>query len=393
MVVWFDRYLERLEVELTVKNESRAPTWVNFFVSQAYAVTGSAKTKFIEQFRKFLEQAELDLPDVKDYETFTPLFNHALARFIRLSEDANYQFKNVSDDFDVLRAFIKVGQLGDGNTVKAFAHNGGYRLGLTAEQFLEPEFMKAIAELPIEDLSSEAQKCLLGLFNQLKKVVTITTSGKEYTNFSFTKGHIAHILMVADMMKGNKYEITGIEVDAAPFTSLIGTKFPVRRDDLIVIVKDAEVNIQRQIEIKNWLSTTWKDNLRDAMPRTVKSTNKETKVVTKSYEIGQLFTDLVRYMDNGNKGRQMMFTPDVIEPGLTPAAMEDKILKHIDKLIDDNNVNLAREFGINLNDKKLSNKVKKEWRDKIIELKQSLKGLDANAQKFVSVYPYNNITK
>ena len=62
------------------------------YFSQAYAeVTGPGKAKFIVQLTKFLDNVEIDLPNHKDFETLTPLFNDALARFIKLSDDPDYQ--------------------------------------------------------------------------------------------------------------------------------------------------------------------------------------------------------------------------------------------------------------------------------------------------------------
>lgn len=53
-------------------------------------------------------------------------------------------------------------------------------------------------------------------------------------------------------------------------------------------------------------------------------------------EVGQLYTDLLRYMQDGNTGQQMVFTPDVMEAGLSKAEMEDKIIDHIKELVEKN---------------------------------------------------------
>lgn len=108
-------------------------------------------------------------------------------------------------------------------------------------------------------------------------------------------------------------------------------------------------------------------------------------------EVGQLYTDLLRYMQDGNTGQQMVFTPDVMEAGLSKAEMEDKIIAHIKELVGKKEVDMAREFGLDIIPDNNNLTDIEDW----IEMRKSLfKALDgANGDKFVKIYEYKNILK
>ncbi len=94
-----------------------------------------------------------------------------------------------------------------------------------------------------------------------------------------------------------------------------------------------------------------------------------------------------------NTGQQWMFTPDVIEAGVSKADMEDKIIKHIEELVDKEKMALAKEFGVNLSDKNLPEIERFKWDRKLDDLKKSIKGQGSDGHKFVHIYDYENITK
>ena len=132
-------------------------------------------------------------------------------------------------------------------------------------------------------------------------------------------------------------------------------------------------------------------NLSASISKTPKKTGEAAEAAAE--EVGQLYTDLLRYMRDDNTGQQWMFTPDVIEDGVTKADMEDKIIKHIEELIDNQEVSLAREFDIDLNDPDLSDITLNEWDAKFANLKNAIKGQGNDGQKFVNIYGYKNIIK
>lgn len=108
-------------------------------------------------------------------------------------------------------------------------------------------------------------------------------------------------------------------------------------------------------------------------------------------EVGQLYTDLLRYMQDGNTGQQMVFTPDVIEAGLTKAEMEDKIINHIKELVVKNEKEMAREFNLDIIPNNANLADIKIWTDKKRKLFAGLDG--TNGEKFVQIYEYKNIIK
>ncbi|MCP5209164.1 MAG: hypothetical protein H7A01_18395 [Hahellaceae bacterium] len=380
IVVWFDRYTKRLEADLIAQNQARFPDWLRFLISEAHAITAKAEGKFVAQLTKLLDGVDIYWPDIPDYTALAPKFNDQLDRFIKLVDDPNYKFPAVANDMDVLRAFITVGELGGSNTVNKFAKHEGYTIGVPKASFDETEFINAFADLPLKNLTPEAQKALAGLINTFDNKI----------GFPITKGNIAHVLTVADMLKGTKHKVLKIEAIADPLEMLSGTKFAGRRIDIQVEIEVDGVKKIINIEFKNWSSKTWKANLAAAMSKTPKSGGEAAEEAAQ--EVGQLYTDLLRYMKEGNTGQQWMFTPDVIESGLTKGDMENKIIDKIDELIDDHEGALALEFGIeNLDELPIAEKI--AWDNRVTKLKEDMRGSGSDGQKFVQIYDFGNISK
>lgn len=124
------------------------------------------------------------------------------------------------------------------------------------------------------------------------------------------------------------------------------------------------------------------------MSRTPKASGEAASEAAK--EVGQRYTDLVRYMGNGNKGQQWMFTPDVIEGGLDKVAMEDKILERVKELILSHQDALAAEFGKDL----IRNSADKlDWEQNVLpNLFNALDGNNSNGEKIVKIYDFSNIS-
>lgn len=322
-----------------------------------------------------MPEAERSRSPYSDCEALAPKFNAELDRFINLVDTPDYKFPDVPNDMDVLRAFITVNELGGSNTVRKFATHGGYTLGIAV--FDNVKFIRAFADLDLERLTPDAQRAMASLIN----------SFDHPHGFNITKGNIAHVLMVTDMVKGSKYEVLDIEKVAEQLTTPKGSMFAGRRLDLVVKVNPGAPNeLLLNIELKNWSSATWENNLSGLMSRTPKATGEAAQEAAK--EVGQPYTDQVRYMRNGNKGHQWMFTPDVIEGGLTKAAMEDKIIGKIEELIDKHASELASEFEIRNITKEPG---KGQWAARRDVLFDALNGDGPDGQKFVAVYDYANI--
>ena len=117
---------------------------------------------------------------------------------------------------------------------------------------------------------------------------------------------------------------------------------------------------------------------------------------------GQLLSDLVKYMKNGNSGRQLWFTPDVI-PGaknatepLNPEIMakqEDEIIEYIEELVSENEDFIARHyFNISLTGPEATKIGRDAWKDIREDLSDALTGGGVDGEKFVKVYPFNQIS-
>lgn len=327
--------------------------------------------------KKLLDGVDLYWPDIEDYTKLAPKFNDALDRFIKELESPDYKFNDVPNDMDVIRAFVTVAELGSENSVKKFANHGGYTIGRS--DFTDVLFIKAFAEFDLHKLTPDARQAVAGLIN----------SFAHRWGFKITKGNIAHVLMIADMVKGTKYEVLDIEKVADQLVTLSGKEFKGRRIDARVKIIQSGKEID--IEFKNWASNRWAGNLTSSMSFTPKKSTEAAEEAAE--EVGQLYTDIVRYMQNNNSGIQWNFTPDVIEDGVTKELMEDKIISKIEELVDNNNVSLAKEFNVDLNDPDLSREAFNQWKNKVIELKKALKGQGSDGQKFVQIYGFENINQ
>jgi len=214
---------------------------------------------------------------------------------------------------------------------------------------------------------------------------------------------MAHVLMITDMFKHSDIEIHGIEVVDEILETLSKSVFAGRRVDIVFTQGGKKIHL----EVKNYSASTWKANLTGAMRKTPQATIDAAKAEGKNAakSTRQLYTDIVKYMQNGYSGRQYAFTPDVIYVAKgtsnvkatairqNPAKVkevEDEIIKHIKKKVDDYAAELASEFGIR-NIKKQPGK--KQWEDRKDLLFNAMDGYGPDKRKFVQVYPYDNIIK
>jgi len=264
--------------------------------------------------------------------------------------------------------------------------------------FSGTEFIKAIADAPFHKLSSEAKAATAGLIN--------STARKSGDGFDTVKGNIAHVLMIADMFKRGDIAIHGIEVVDDVLETLSKSVFAGRRVDIVLTQGGRKIHL----EVKNYSASTWKANLTGAMRKTPQATIDAAKAEGKNAakSTRQLYTDIVKYMQNGYSGRQYAFTPDVIyvakrtsnvkatairrdpEKVKEVKEVEDEIIEHMKKKVDDYADELASEFGIR--------DINREpgltrWKNMKDDLFDAMEGNGPDKRKFVEIYPFDNIIK
>ena len=381
LIDWTKRYIDRLESELIVAKQ-QVPSWLNFLIPSAHAdISNKSKQAFIDALRKILN----GVPGVTEKE-IAESFNAALNIFLNALKDGRFALKDVKDDMVVLRAFIAAKAIGGENAIRKLAFNKGWTLGLHKDLFPDEAMLKAIAGINIKTLVENgvenAQKGLQRLLGQLDHEL----------GFQVVKGHMAHILVIADMLKRNDITLVGIEVlEQGKNAAVTGAKLPNRRVDLKVKLENGEVV---NVELKNFSSDTWQSNLTKLISEKVSDAGAEA---SEEIVAGQLLSDLVKYIDDGYKGRQIWFTPDII-PGAntatrpldaaTIAAKEDEIVGYIIDLFDKKDGFIAKNyFNLDIaNERHLES-----WMQIRNNLVNALYGKNSEQGKFVRIYPYNNI--
>jgi hypothetical protein len=204
--------------------------------------------------------------------------------------------------------------------------------------------------------------------------------------------------MIADMLRRTDTKVLKVEFYDEALITAINSNFKGRRIDMQIEINGRTINL----EVKNVFSHRWKALLDAGMKKETKAGAVATEAAEQT---GQLYTDLLRYIKDGNAGRQYVFTPDVISlpDSVTTdaaraahrtnpaniAAAEDEIIEYIKELVKKNENELAGEYNLNLkNDAHLE-----EWNDKVEELFEAMDGNGPDQQKFVRIFGYENIIK
>ena len=385
MMSWMERYLLRLATELNVAEYQRVPAWVDFMFPAAHAdVSGAVKQRFIRNVAELLD----DAPKLRAGATSKEIadaFNQALDLFLKALRDNRFTLNDVPDDMLTVRAFMKLHEVAGEASVRRLAFNSGWTIGLN-NLFGNPDMVRALAKLDAEALARG------GVENGRQGVVRIASQLEN--PFQFAKGSMAHLLIISDLLRRSDVQLRGVEVtEPARRANATEALLPERRHDLIVESNGERINV----EIKNFQENTWKDNLGKTMRNTLPDAGSEA---ANEVVAGQLMTDLVRYIQAGNKGQQWWFTPDVI-PGArqvtapldpaTIAAKEMEITAHIKKLVKDNEVQMAdRYFGLKIAGDKANDADIEDWIDIRSQLFSALDG--ANGQQgFVKIYRFEQI--
>ncbi|MFS1439116.1 hypothetical protein [Shewanella sp. 10N.286.48.A6] len=177
-----------------------------------------------------------------------------------------------------------------------------------------------------------------------------------------------------------------------------GAIFAGRRADIVATINGKEFIV----EVKNHFASTYKTRLNNAMGTSPQKSTDGIKAVAKDTQ--QLYTDLLRYIKNGNSGRFYLYTPDVISVGenLDDVAKvklrqdpelikqtEDEIIEHMQMLFTKNEARFAKDLGFKLKDKAS----REAWEGKKVLLYEAMEGDGPDGVKFVQIYPFENIIK
>jgi len=383
MITWTGRYVKRLEGEFTASSKRYyQEEFIALFVSDAYAAGFSEpiRAKFVVQINKLLgsfDDLAIDTSTEAGMKFAAGKFNEALDELLNNLDNVNYKLKDVADDMDVIRAFVNVGQLtadGAKDRIRKFANNSGYTIGYGKDLMSSEEFISAFADIPAHKLNDQSKKAVAGLIN---------TFQNDGLGFNITKGNIAHVLMITDILKRSDIEILAVEKIADQLTTARDVIFKGRRYD-IVVKENGKVVF---LEVKNISNNTLQSTLSKGMALKQTAKNKSDDAVE---EIGQLYQDIVSYIKNDYSGHQWVFTPDVM-PSINDnfVAYEDVIIKDIKNLINKHQNRFAAEFGLDL--KKAADKEK--WGRRVEALEDAMDGVDVNGVKFVQIYPFSNTIK
>lgn len=365
------------------------PSWLNFLIPSAHAADISKKSKeaFIDALRKLMG----DVPEATEKEV-AESFNTALNMFLNALKDGTFALKDVKDDMVVLRAFIAARAIGGEDAVRKLAFNEGWTTGLSKELLPDELMLRAIAGINIKALVENgvenAKEGLQRLFSQLDHKL----------GFPVVKGHMAHILLIADVLKRNDMTLIGIEVwEQARNVGKTAAKLTGRRIDLKIRLANGEVV---NVELKNFSSNAWQSNLTKLMSEKVSDAGAEA-----SEEIiaNQLLSDLIKYIEDGYKGRQLWFTPDIV-PGARSAtepldaavlaAKEDEVIHFIEQLLTKNEAKVAeRYFDLAIEGERATVTSINEWNNIREKLSDALRGGGDPSMKFVRIYPFEMIVK
>lgn len=153
-------------------------------------------------------------------------------------------------------------------------------------------------------------------------------------------------------------------------------------------------------ELKNFSSNAWQSNLTKLMSEKVSDAGAEA-----SEEIiaNQLLSDLIKYIEDGYKGRQLWFTPDIV-PGARSAtepldaavlaAKEDEVIHFIEQLLTKNEAKVAeRYFDLAIEGERATVTSINEWNNIREKLSDALRGGGDPSMKFVRIYPFEMIVK
>jgi hypothetical protein len=402
---WMLDYLARLGAELTPEaaaQNTRQRHWLDYLVSPAYAdfLSSVVREAFIEAMRKIVARTERI-----DIEEVALSFDEAVEKFIDLKgNDTLYALREVSQDEYVIKAFMNVDAIGKeagADMVRHFARNSGWTIGMN-DVFSVEAMVKSVADMRVDRLihtpaevadaldpayAAQVRQGLKGVVNRLESPI-----GQPVT-----KGHMAHWLIVVDLLDSGAV-IRNIEVSDAAIELLNGMELAYRRMDI-------ELEIDGRVyywDVKNNMASTWRDNLTAAFGNKIRKVNGEA-----IEEPGQLITDLGKLYKTVKEGqpeqlRQWVFTPDVLGQAGKPtaeqiASMETTMTEHIVGLIDDPKYRDALIGHLDIDKEKLIEedlveirKFNKAKNDLIKMINGTYPNMPGNT-KFIKIYSFDSL--
>lgn len=311
MIDWFRGYSERFVKEFAWSNSPPAQsTTLPWLIPQAHAgFSADLQEQFIKEMSLIIKrlQPASNAKIGRDFAQALQDFNRFYDAGTLVTKSP--EFIGKVDDFPVLNALMNVRKLGDANTVRRFAEHGAYTLGYGPKLFDGEKYIKAFADLKVDELTEETRTGLRYLLNRFEGH---TSNPKSM----IAKGDIAHAFLVLDMHKAG-YKIIAVEK-----TINLGQ---TRRIDIVAEIDGKIV----RIEVKNSQDGRWRDRLRDGLSMKMGKDGEPESV-------GQLLDDLGNFINNGYSGYRWAFTPDVLPNSRTLDKMPDKASLQVyrDEMVD-----------------------------------------------------------
>lgn len=342
MITWTHRYIGRLDDELTAQHTINSSRFIGILLPNAYALSNSAKAKFVTQFKSVTEHfkdLDVDITTEPGMEKAASHFNHAVELFLDDVPGLTAKLGNKFDDLNILRSFITVYDVGGAESVKHIKTLKGLNqknFGLGAN-FDTEKYVEAIGLLPITKITSTMTAAEKSAFtSELKKLYK--KMGSE--TFNIAKGAGNQMLAIINRgLASNASELTvAVEKRVEIPNVHTGEKPHVREFDEIIKIGDLLIKLEQ----KSWDPAQLDHYLKNAFSfKVTKEGNKD--------EVGQLLRDIVDYKNNGETFLiRWDFSPEMKET-YTADQIADKVVKLITK-DDVVQSNLKHVLGFDAND-------------------------------------------
>jgi hypothetical protein len=399
---WMQDYLARLSAEFGMVGHEvlQQRSILDLFVRSAEAagLKDAVKTIFINGLKKIDEGL-----DYKLIGEVAESFDEALEQLIDVVTNDNIHFvlKEVTEDTYVVKAFMNIGEFAGPDGMRRFATNGGWTLGMS--EFSTEAMVESIADMRIDRIMRTKDELADALpvsysasvKSGLKRVVSQVDHPWK---FKITKGHMAHLLVVTDLMNSGKV-IRGVEVYEVPIKLSNGFTLAERRIDIIIETDGLDL----LWDVKANAVDKWEANLVKDMK--MKVSKKADGTITEDGP-GQFLTDLGKlYRDLSNDAptayRQRVYTPEVLGLGRKPTpaqieTMEKQMNNKVVEMIDSGNYDVELMDALGMDKKMIldGDEVEIErFNDAISDLKQMVQGSYEGSKglKIMKIYPFDNL--
>jgi len=353
LLTWLRGYLVRLGEEVVAGIEPAQQRFGFSLIPTADAAISQAALKAIDEaFELFVAKS-----DVISIELLTENLDTALKEIIEHLDEAGELLKQGAIEGVVIKSLMNIKRIAGENAIRKFVKLDAWRIGDTAVD--SKAILEALAELPEEAMEEAVSKGLIKVFNKL-----------DGTQINFVKGEMFELASYLSAWKrGSDGEFLREIVDTQRYVKGVeapsGLLLPNRYPDQVEKIGGKEV----LVELKNYLSTTWKDNFVAELSTKLKQVDPDEAVDVVS---GQLLTDLVRHVEHVRNNplfpnptaRRM--SPDVLEAGESVADKQKEMNLFVFEHIKKNQNEIAKTvWGLDLS--KRTEEILDEW-DEILEV-------------------------